>query len=246
MNTTFANANAGISRGKIRTGVFSRCAACLLAPAWLSLTAPAQSAIDWHTLDGGGGTSTGGVYSVSATIGQPDAGVTLTNGPYALTGGFWGLPATVAVPGSPTLAIQSGNNSLTVSWSVTAADFCLETTYDLSPPVVWQQVTSGIVTNGAVYVFSLTNTTTPKQFFRLAFPCSTAPAPVALAMQLNSGQLTVSWPGSAFRLETTFSLAPPVVWQTISDGIQQGEGFSMVTFTNNPNIPSQFFRLTFP
>jgi hypothetical protein len=244
MKTTFAKAES--RKQRLRTGVFSRCAAGMLASAYLSLTAPAQSAIDWHTLDGGGGTSTGGVYSVSATLGQPDAGVTLTNGPYALTGGFWGLPATVAVPGSPTLAIQSGNNSLTVSWSVTAADFCLETTYDLSPPVVWQQVTSGIVTNGAVYVFSLTNTTTPKQFFRLAFPCSTAPAPMALSMQSNSGQMTVSWPDSAFRLETTFSLAPPVVWQTISEGIQQGDGFNTVTFTNHPDIPSQFFRLAYP
>jgi hypothetical protein len=30
-------------------------------------------AIDWSTIDGGGGTCTGGVYSVSGTIGQPDA-----------------------------------------------------------------------------------------------------------------------------------------------------------------------------
>ena len=30
--------------------------------------------LSWHTIDGGGGTSTGGVYSVSGTIGQPDAG----------------------------------------------------------------------------------------------------------------------------------------------------------------------------
>ena len=30
--------------------------------------------LDWSTIDGGGGTSTGGVYSVSGTIGQPDAG----------------------------------------------------------------------------------------------------------------------------------------------------------------------------
>ena len=31
--------------------------------------------IDWFTIDGGGGTSTGGVYAVSGTIGQPDAGL---------------------------------------------------------------------------------------------------------------------------------------------------------------------------
>ena len=36
---------------------------------------PAQSySIDWFTIDGGGGTSTGGVFAVSGTLGQPDAG----------------------------------------------------------------------------------------------------------------------------------------------------------------------------
>ena len=45
-------------------------------------------AIDWFTIDGGGGTSTGGVYSISGTIGQPDAGPVLTGGNYSLVGGF--------------------------------------------------------------------------------------------------------------------------------------------------------------
>ncbi|HWN96366.1 MAG TPA: hypothetical protein VNT99_15150, partial [Methylomirabilota bacterium] len=52
-------------------------------------SARAQSySIDWFTIDGGGGTSTGGVYSVSGTIGQPDAG-TMSGGNYSLAGGFW-------------------------------------------------------------------------------------------------------------------------------------------------------------
>ena len=53
--------------------------------------AQAQSySIPWWTVDGGGGTSTGGGYTLSGTIGQPDAGV-MTGGGYSLTGGFWGL-----------------------------------------------------------------------------------------------------------------------------------------------------------
>jgi hypothetical protein len=40
----------------------------------LCLRAWGQYSIDWSTIDGGGGTSTGGVYSVTGTIGQPDAG----------------------------------------------------------------------------------------------------------------------------------------------------------------------------
>ncbi len=47
--------------------------------------------IDWLTIDGGGGTSTGGVYSVSGTIGQPDAGAPMSGVNFSLTGGFWSL-----------------------------------------------------------------------------------------------------------------------------------------------------------
>ncbi len=44
--------------------------------------------IDWYTIDGGGATfSTGGSYSLGATIGQPDAGL-LSGGSYQLNGGF--------------------------------------------------------------------------------------------------------------------------------------------------------------
>lgn len=64
---------------------------CLLAQSY---------SIDGFTIDGGGGTSTGGVYSVSGTIGQPDAGAPMTGGQYSLTGGFWPLYA-VQTPGAP-------------------------------------------------------------------------------------------------------------------------------------------------
>jgi hypothetical protein len=57
----------------------------------LVATAQAQSyGITWWTIDGGGGTSTGGGYTLSGTIGQPDAG-TMTGGSYTLVGGFWGF-----------------------------------------------------------------------------------------------------------------------------------------------------------
>ena len=48
--------------------------------------------LTWSTLDGGGGTSAGGNYSLSGTLGQFDAG-TLTGSAdgksYTLAGGFW-------------------------------------------------------------------------------------------------------------------------------------------------------------
>ncbi|HNX48703.1 MAG TPA: dockerin type I domain-containing protein [Thermoanaerobaculaceae bacterium] len=56
--------------------------------------------IPWYTIDGGGVMgSTGGVYTLSGTIGQPDAGPTLTGGSYSLIGGFWGAFASASTGG---------------------------------------------------------------------------------------------------------------------------------------------------
>lgn len=45
--------------------------------------------LSWYTIDGGGATfSSGGVFSVGGSIGQPDAGV-MSGGAYTLSGGFW-------------------------------------------------------------------------------------------------------------------------------------------------------------
>ena len=60
-------------------------------------TALARSGYDlsWWTVDGGGGTASGGSYTLVGTIGQPDAGI-LTGGDYTLGGGFWGGGAVAA------------------------------------------------------------------------------------------------------------------------------------------------------
>ena len=44
--------------------------------------------ITWHTIDGGGGSSSGGPYGLVGTIGQADTGV-VSGGDYVLGGGFW-------------------------------------------------------------------------------------------------------------------------------------------------------------
>jgi hypothetical protein len=53
------------------------------------LTAPAGFDLSWNTVDGGGGSSTGGAFSISGTIGQPDADDVLTGVDFELVGGFW-------------------------------------------------------------------------------------------------------------------------------------------------------------
>ncbi|MGI6272509.1 MAG: hypothetical protein ACOYLD_09170 [Anaerohalosphaeraceae bacterium] len=44
--------------------------------------------ISWYSIDGGGGTSTGGRYSLTGTVGQADTGVS-SGGSYVLSTGFW-------------------------------------------------------------------------------------------------------------------------------------------------------------
>ena len=53
--------------------------------------------LSWSTIDGGGGRSTGGPYTLAGTIGQPDAAWS-SGGQYELLGGFW--------PGGPICIVQ--------------------------------------------------------------------------------------------------------------------------------------------
>lgn len=61
--------------------------------------------LSWNTMDGGGATfSSGGAFSLGATIGQPDAGPSngpMTGGAFTLVGGFWPAAASAvcACPG---------------------------------------------------------------------------------------------------------------------------------------------------
>ena len=104
-----------------------------LALAGLAASTQAQSyLIDWSTVDGGGGTSTGGVYSVSGTIGQPDASGAMTGGNYSLTGGFWSLISVVQTVGAPLLTITYSGNQAIVSWSPSVTGWTLQTNNNLA------------------------------------------------------------------------------------------------------------------
>ncbi len=116
--------------------------------------------IDWYKVAGGGGTSTGGVYSVSGTIGQPDAGA-MTGGNYSLTGGFWSLVA-LQTPGAPLLTITRTGNQAVVSWLPSATGWTLQTNNDLTTGA-WGNYTGPVGNN------SVTNTTSNvRLFYRLS------------------------------------------------------------------------------
>jgi len=45
--------------------------------------------LTWHTVDGGGGTASGGTFTLMGTAGQPEPGPPLTGGGFTLYSGFW-------------------------------------------------------------------------------------------------------------------------------------------------------------
>ena len=133
----------------------------------LAATALAQNySIDWHTIDGGGGTSTGGVYSVSGTIGQPDAGK-LAGGIYTLDGGFWGLIAAVQTPGVPLLSIvRTTTNTVAIFWPSPSTGFTLQENTNGIATVNWSNVLTTPTDNGTTKTV-LVNPPTGNRFFRL-------------------------------------------------------------------------------
>src|SRR5437867_12588337 len=115
--------------------------AILLAGLILSITAAAAQAqsytIDWFTIDGGGGISTGGVFSVSGTIGQPDAGH-MSGGNFTLDGGFWGLIAAVQTPGAPALrVVRTTTNTVLIAWPAPSTGFSLQQNPNFNNSATW-------------------------------------------------------------------------------------------------------------
>jgi hypothetical protein len=137
--------------------------------------------IDWYKIAGGGGTSTGGTYQVSGTIGQPDASGAMSGGPvtgtnyysvsgtigqpdasgamtggnYSLTGGFWSLVDVVQTPGGPTLYISHSSNTVTVCWQAVSG-WNLIQSGNLTTPMGSWSASSGITTSNGTNAITLT------------------------------------------------------------------------------------------
>ena len=130
-----------------------------------------QYSIDWFTIDGGGGTSTGGVYSVSGTIGQPDANATpMTGGNFSLTGGFWSLLSVVPTPGAPLLSITlTTTNTALVSWPSPSTGFNLQVNTNSVASVNWSNAPGTIQDNGTIK-YLIVNPPAGNRFYRLFKP----------------------------------------------------------------------------
>lgn len=126
--------------------------------------------IDWYTIDGGGGTSTGGVYSVSGTIGQPDAGH-MSGGNFTVDGGFWGIIAAIQTPGAPTLrVVRTTTNTVVLAWPAPSTGFSLQQNAVVNNAAAWggiSNVSSNIVGSEIQVIIS---PPVGNRFYRLKSP----------------------------------------------------------------------------
>jgi hypothetical protein len=124
--------------------------------------------IDWHEVSGGGGVSTGGVYTLSGTIGQHDAGGPMTGGNYSLTGGFWALYA-LQTPGAPLLSIKlTTTNTVMVYWPYPSTGYNLQVNTDLAT-VNWGTPGESVTDNGTIK-YIIVNPPSGRRFYRLKSP----------------------------------------------------------------------------
>ena len=144
---------------------------CLLALLFLTagfVALAQQYAVDWHAIPGGG-TSSGGQYSLSGSIGQPAASGNLTGGNYSLIGGFWSVISVVQTAGAPLLAISKAGNQLLISWPTPASGWTLQQNSSLANASGWSTSGYSVTTNNGVSSITITGPV-GNLFFRLSQP----------------------------------------------------------------------------
>ena len=103
----------------MKTLLFFVCSVCCVM-IFPTQTQAQSYSIDWFTIDGGGGTSTNGQYSLSG-------------GNFSVDGGFWAFAAVVQTPGAPLLTTTvTGPNTVVVSWPAPSTGFVLQTNSNLA------------------------------------------------------------------------------------------------------------------
>lgn len=133
-----------------------------------ALSLPAQFSVNWATISGGGGRSSGGVHSIQASIGQPAPGASGAGG-YSLQAGFWATPVVMQTPGAPPLRIaRIDTNTVLLAWPVTSTTFTLQVNNDLAT-TNWSTVANPANLVGSENQVAIPFSAAPR-FYRLQAP----------------------------------------------------------------------------
>ena len=138
----------------------------------LTVATAQNYSIDWFTIDGGSGTSAGGPYSLSGTVGQPDANQQpMTGGNFSLSGGFWSLIA-VQTLNAPPLRIQLvTTDTARIFWPSSSEGFALQQNTNLNNVSIsgWVSAPQTVTDDGTTKSV-IVNPATGNRFYRLFKP----------------------------------------------------------------------------
>ena len=138
---------------------------CFLFSAFCFGASGQTYSIDWYKVSDGGGASTGGIYQVTGTIGQPDASGAMSGGSYSVTGGFWSLYA-VQTLGAPVLSIKlTSTNTTMVYWPSPSTGYSLQVNTNLAT-INWVTPAETVTDNGTIK-YIIVNPPTGNRFYRL-------------------------------------------------------------------------------
>jgi len=227
--------------------------------------------MDWNTVDGGGGVSTGGGWAFTGTVGQPDAG-TLSGGAWTLQGGFWNG----AVGKSPPVAYaalftRTANSPLTIPISSLLTNAVDPDGDPLTLLAVDPTSTNGAaITLDSNSVFYYPVSPDPNLADQFGYTVSdafggqasgpvlisvvvgttnTPPPTITGILSLGNGSAQLELLGSPYQwycVQTASNLAPPVAWVTIATNQADASGVLQYTDSGATNFTTRFYRFAVP
>jgi len=196
-------------------------------------SALAQYSIGWFTVDGGGGTTSDGLYELSGTIGQPDAG-SLRSGDYVIEGGFWS-----DLEAAPWLTIERVSpSSALLSWPAPSAGFVLQECLGLGyGPWANVPVTPQVV-NGRNQV--VITPLAGQRFYRLI----KSEAPSLRIARAAANALVLAWPDAfaGYVLQQNPNLTT-TNWVAVTNPPVVVNGEKQVTVS--PPVGNRYYRLKY-
>ena len=205
---------------------------------WLCASLRAQSdnfAIDWFTIDSGGGTSADALYSVSGTAGQPDVG-SLADDTFAISGGFWALFGSDA-SGTGLIVTTEGTN-VVLRWPANTPGSWVEQTHALNSGQWFLVPRPIVVTNGQN---TITIPASEALFYRLT---TTTPPLPRLAISPAGRNALLSWPLAAtgYKVEHSFDSVRPNTFAGLASPVVVSNGVNTMTIT--PSRRMSYFQLS--
>jgi len=131
---------------------------------------PAQGFdLDWFAVVAGGGTSAGGDYVLTASVGQPFGGMA-SSANYDATAGFAGLFESLEPASQPGLRIAPADaNSVLITWPASTTGWVLQESSSLGHLADWTDVRTRVVANGTDNIATLP-IAAGNRFYRLRHP----------------------------------------------------------------------------